>query len=70
MTWPSLAFALDVFFDAFLRRFFAIVGSLSVVLVDERLFFDVELLVAVVLVLLRDKVSIVFTFFLVTLEAT
>ena len=65
MTVPSFAFAEPVFLLAFLRRFFlvAIVGSLSIVLVDERLFFDVKLLVTVVLMLLRVKVRVVFVLF-------
>lgn len=46
MTCPSFALAeLEVFFAAFLRRFFRAIGAvLSVVLVDERLLFRVEFL--------------------------
>ncbi len=70
MTCPSFALAEPaVFLLAFLRRFFAIgVQFLSVVLVDERLFFRVEWFGTVILMLLRAKVVIVITLFTVTFE--
>lgn len=71
MTCPNFVLADPVFLLAFLRRFFfAIVGALSVVLVDERLFFSAELLVAVVLMLFRAKVLVVVPFLRVTFEVT